>query len=202
MRKVLIARLNGTITEQPNLPNTNRTGVVFGSVRCGAELEQSEQGPIVFGSVLFVRLAISGYCGGIGHISQKYQNYLRLLKTPPEVICTLQLLHVLESTGEPLWFNNGLTEYKWANDDRFIEAEGWVGHDGHWGEGPARFPMEKCIESPPNQGVQNKAVNRPTLEMKKVFKEIVKEARMWDEICENHGLFEVAKGVSTPSVAH
>ena len=68
MRKVLIARLNGTITEQPNLPNTNRTGVVFGSVRCGAELEQSEQGPVVFGSVLFVRLAISAY-GNLAHRS-------------------------------------------------------------------------------------------------------------------------------------
>jgi len=59
VRKVLIARLDGTITKQPNLPNTNRTGVVFGSVPCGAELEQTEQGPVLFGSVLFVRLAIS-----------------------------------------------------------------------------------------------------------------------------------------------
>lgn len=160
-----------------------------------------------------------GYCGGIGHISLKYKRnraeedemteeerleYLQRMKTSPEVICTLQLLHVLESTGEPLWFNNGLTEYKWANDDNFIEAEGWVGHDGHWGEGPARFPMEKCIESPPNQpdglSPQNKAVNRPTPEMKKIFKEIVKEARKWDEICENHGLFKVVKGVPIPSV--
>ena len=53
MPKVLMARLNGTVTKQPNLPNTNRTGVVFGSVRCGAEPEQTEQGPILFGSVLF-----------------------------------------------------------------------------------------------------------------------------------------------------
>ena len=135
--------------------------------------------------------------------------YLDKLRLSPEVICTLQLLHVLESTGEPMWFNNGLIEYKWADDDQFIEAEGWVGHDGHWGAGPARFPMEKCIESPPNQGnspstggVQIKAVNRPTPEMKKVFEEIVKEARRWDEICENHGLFKVEKGVSTHNVVH
>ena len=53
--------VDGTITKQPNLPNTNRTGVVFGSVRCGAELEQTEQGPILFCSFLFVRLAISDH---------------------------------------------------------------------------------------------------------------------------------------------
>ena len=167
---------------------------------------------------------VQGYCGGIGHISRKYQKqraeedamteeeletYLKLVNISPEVICTLQLLHVLESTGEPLWFNNGLTENKWANDDQFIEVEGWVGHDGHWGEGPSRLPMERCIESPLNQGdsriagdIHNNAVNRPSPEMKKVFKEIVKEAKRWDEICENYGLFEVAKIVSTPIVEH
>jgi hypothetical protein len=166
---------------------------------------------------------VPGYSGGIGHVSLKYQKlrveedamnkkevaaYLERLKTSPEVVCTLQLLHVLESTGEPMWFNNGLIEYKWANDDQFIDAEGWVGHDGHWGEGPARFPMEKCVESPSKQGddriawdAQNKTVNRPTSEMKKIFKEIVKEAKRWDEICENHELFEIAKGVSTSVAA-
>src|SRR5438045_8768062 len=42
------------------LPNTNRTRVLFGSVRCGTELEQTEH---VLENVLFclfVRLAISG----------------------------------------------------------------------------------------------------------------------------------------------
>jgi hypothetical protein len=43
-----------------NLPNTNRTMTLFGSVRCGAELEQTEQDleNVRFG--LFVRLANSG----------------------------------------------------------------------------------------------------------------------------------------------
>jgi hypothetical protein len=43
-----------------NLPNTNRTRTLFGSVRCGAELEQTEQDleNVRFG--LFARLAISG----------------------------------------------------------------------------------------------------------------------------------------------
>ena len=43
------------------LLNANRTRVLFGSVRCGAELEQTERdlGNVLFG--LFVRLAISAY---------------------------------------------------------------------------------------------------------------------------------------------
>ena len=43
------------------LTNTNRTRVLFCSVRCGAELEQTEQAfeNVLFG--LFVRLAISVY---------------------------------------------------------------------------------------------------------------------------------------------
>ena len=42
-----------------NLPNTNRTRTLFGSVRYGAELEQTEQDleNVRFG--LFARLAIS-----------------------------------------------------------------------------------------------------------------------------------------------
>ena len=42
-----------------NPPNTNRTRTLFGSVRCGAELEQTEQDlkNVRFG--LFARLAIS-----------------------------------------------------------------------------------------------------------------------------------------------
>jgi hypothetical protein len=42
------------------LTNTNRTTVLFGSVRCGAELEQTEHDfeNVLF--CLFVRLAISG----------------------------------------------------------------------------------------------------------------------------------------------
>ena len=71
-----------------------------------------------------------------------------------------------------------------ANDDRFIEAEGRVGHDGHWGEGPARFPMEKCIESPPNQGEQNKAVNDRPRDEESVQGNRKGSERVWDEICE------------------
>ena len=41
------------------LPNTNRTRVLFGSVRCGAELEQTEQDLENVLFCLFVRLAIS-----------------------------------------------------------------------------------------------------------------------------------------------
>ena len=48
------------VLSSSNVPNTNRTRVLFGSVRCGAELELTEQdlGNVLF--CLFVRIAISG----------------------------------------------------------------------------------------------------------------------------------------------
>ena len=130
-------------------------------------------------------------------------SYLKILETSPEVICTLQLLHVLESTGAPLWFNNGLTEYKWANNDEFIQAEGWVGHDGRWGSGPKRFPMEVCVELPEDQVREfaeekelRRTVNRLTPEIQNVFTKILIEAKRWDDICVSLDLFSVSKGGS------
>ena len=53
----------------------------------------------------------------------------------------------IESTGEPLWFNNALTEFKGANDDSYFVLEGWIGHNENWygnGHDP-RFPNELSL---------------------------------------------------------
>ena len=54
-------------------------------------------------------------------------SYLKTMEHAEEIICTLQILHILESTESPLWFNNGLTEYKGTNNDHFLHAEGRLG---------------------------------------------------------------------------
>lgn len=159
---------------------------------------------------------VPGYSGGIGRISRKGErkdmdpdamteeervSYAKNLENAQEIVCTLQILHVLESTGQPLWFNNGLTEYKGANNDQFLHAEGWVAHDGHWGGGPTRFPNELCVE--PKEGEfdrllgdhrPRKSVQRFSPEMADTFQRIVQEARRWDNVCAELALFEVRKG--------
>ncbi|OLL26871.1 putative alpha-1,3-mannosyltransferase MNN14, partial [Neolecta irregularis DAH-3] len=55
-----------------------------------------------------------GYAGGIGRY--------RLNSTTH--ICSLQLLHVDES-GDPLWINNSLLDFKVANDDVYARFEAW-----------------------------------------------------------------------------
>ena len=160
---------------------------------------------------------VRGYSGGIGRISrqgekkdvnpetmteEEHASYLKTVENSPEVVCTLNILHVLESTGQPLWFNNGLIEYKGANNDQFLQAEGWVGHDGHWGGGPTRFPNELCVE--PKEGEfdrllgddkPRKSVNRLSPEMTETVQALIREARRWDNVCEEQGLFQIKKGV-------
>lgn len=90
---------------------------------------------------------VPGYSGGLGQISHPIEDDME--NPDEEQICTLQLLHVLESTGEPLWFNNALTVYKGADDDVYIDADGWVGHDGHWhGGGSEDIPNQLCVDMP------------------------------------------------------
>ena len=43
----------------------------------------------------------------------------------------------LESTGEPLWFNNAFIEYKGGEDDSYIVPEGW-----------GLFSNQLCVEIP------------------------------------------------------
>lgn len=159
---------------------------------------------------------VPGYSGGIGRISKKAQKkpteiqrlteeernkYLESLEASQEVICTLQILHISESDGQPFWFNNGLTEHKGDNNDQFLHAEGWVGHDGHWGGGPTRFPNELCIE--PVEGEFDRLlgdqkpkrfVNRISGSMAEIIQGLIQEAQRWDRICEELGLFHVRKG--------
>lgn len=159
---------------------------------------------------------VKGYSGGIGPISRKGQlkpeevekmreedllTYRQKLEKAEEIICTLQILHVLESSGTPLWFNNGLVEYKGVSNDQFIRAEGWVGHDGHWTSGPTRFPNELCIEQLDGEfdrilGDQRppKKVNRFSPEMAQTIEGLIKEAQRWDKRCEELGLYVVKKG--------
>lgn len=159
---------------------------------------------------------VKGYSGGIGRISRKGQlkpeevekmgeedllAYRQKLEKAEEIICTLQILHVLESTGLPLWFNNGLVEYKGVSNDQFIRAEGWVGHDGHWTSGPTRFPNEMCIEQLDGEfdrilgdERQPEKVNRFSSEMAQTIEGLIKEAQHWDRRCEELGLYVVKKG--------
>jgi len=161
---------------------------------------------------------VPGYSGGLGRISKKGQkkpedvarmnederlSYLVSLEDAQEIICTLQLLHVLESNGSPLWFNNGLAEYKGAFDDQFICAEGWVGHDGKWGSGPTRFPSEMCVE--PRDGEfdtsmgdqrAKKMVNRFSKGTSDLISRILEEAKRWDRYCEEEGLVVIKKAIS------
>jgi hypothetical protein len=158
---------------------------------------------------------VPGYSGGLGPISRKgerkdvdqekmteeeHVSYLKALERGQEIVCTLQILHVLESTGQPLWFNNGLTQYKGADNDQFIDAQGWVGHDGHWGGGPTRYPNEFCVE--PKEGEfdrllgddrPRRSVNRFSPEMAETIQRLIQEARHWDNVCEELGLYHVKK---------
>jgi len=158
---------------------------------------------------------VPGYSGGIGRISRKGQqnsetiaqmseeerlSYLESQKDAQEIICTLQLLHLLESNGLPFWFNNGLTEFKGAEDDQFIHAEGWVGHDGKWGGGPTRFPAEMCVEPKESQsdisfGAERsgRSVHRFDEEMTDRINRIIAEAKRSDQIYEEQGLFVIKK---------
>jgi hypothetical protein len=159
---------------------------------------------------------VPGYSGGIGRISRKGQkkveeiqrlseeerrSYLDELQNSQEIVCTLQILHALESNGLPFWFNNGLTEHKGDNNDQFLHAEGWVGHDGHWGGGPTRFPNELCIE--PQEGEfdrllgdqkPKRLVNRTSGAISETIGELILEAQRWDHRCEELGLIQVRKG--------
>ena len=159
---------------------------------------------------------VKGYSGAIGPISRKGQlkpeevakmrdedriSYEQKLEKADEMICTLQILHVLESSGMPLWFNNGLVEYKGESNDQFIRAEGWVGHDGRWGGGgPTRFPNELCIEQLEGEFDRilgdekpRKTVNRFSPETARIIEGLIQEARRWDRRCEELGLYVVKK---------
>src|SRR5271155_2480401 len=72
---------------------------------------------------------VPGYSGALGRITKPQGDDVPD-RARREEICTLQILHVLESTGQPFWFNNAMIENKAANDLQYIVPEGWIGHNG------------------------------------------------------------------------
>lgn len=130
---------------------------------------------------------VPGYSGGLGRISHPVTNHI---KNPfKEQICTLQLLHVLESTGEPLWFNNALTVFKGANDDMYIDADGWVGHDGQWHVGGSiDIPNQLCVDMPGGGGVR---AHRVDGELRWKLDSIIQLAKMYDSLMEDEGLVNI-----------
>ena len=139
---------------------------------------------------------VPGYSGGLGRISHPLENARP--NTHREHICTLQLLHVLESTQDPLWFNNAIVENKKAGNMEYIVAEGWVGHDGRWkGAVEARFRNEFCVEMPEGERDQvvglPDPVNRVEGELKKRLEKIVHLAEKYDEFMEEEELISIVR---------
>src|SRR2546430_1729783 len=136
---------------------------------------------------------VPGYSGAIGRITHPKENDHD--KDEEEEICTLQLLHILESTGEPLWFNNAITEYKGADDAQYIVPEGWVPHDGRWHGGGSRFPNEFCISMPkgPRDGLLGLAdpVHRVEGDLKWRLGRILEVVANYDEFMEQEELIQI-----------
>ena len=121
---------------------------------------------------------VPGYSGTIGRITHP-DNSVDI-----EQICSLQLLHLLESTGEPLWFNNAITEFKGANDVHYIVAEGWIGHNARWHGGATRFRNEFCAIMPQGERDRTMALPEPVIRVQGALKQqierIVQEAAKYD----------------------
>jgi hypothetical protein len=132
---------------------------------------------------------VPGYSGGIGRITNPFGN------VNIEEICTLQILHVLESTGEPLWFNNAIIESKAANDAQYIVAEGWVGHNGRWHPGGTRFRNEFCVNMPVSGRDRlvgfPKRVTRIEGILKARIETIVQEVSKYDALMRKEGLVTI-----------
>lgn len=130
---------------------------------------------------------VPGYSGGIGGITSHGENGDR------EHICTLQLLHVLESTQEPFWFNNAITEFKGANDGQYIHPDAWVPQDGRWHGGGTRFPNEFCVEMPKgNRDFPDKVIRLDDI-LKGQIENMVAEVTKYDGLMEQAGLIKISR---------
>jgi hypothetical protein len=132
------------------------------------------------------------YSGGIGPISSVPD------ETPlGEQICTLQLLHTLESTGEPLWFNNGLVEFKGAENDVYLRVEGWVPHGGKWRlcSEERMIPNLLCVVMPAGEKgfIEAGEVNRVESELRGRVERMIEVARRYDRMMEEAGLVSIQK---------
>lgn len=128
---------------------------------------------------------VPGYSGGIGRITSRDPG-------DKEHICTLQLLHVLESTQEPFWFNNAIIEFKGANDRQYIHPDAWVPHDGLWHGGGTRFPNELCVEMPEGNRDFPAKVIRLDERFKLQLESMVVEVAKYDALMEKAGLIEIS----------
>jgi len=138
---------------------------------------------------------VPGYSGGIGRITHQKEDDREI--EDKEEICTLQLLHVLESTKEPFWFNNGIVEFKGANDDKYIVPTGWVGHEGRWRGGGKRFPNELCISMPETWkdhllGAPDR-VHRVEGILKWKLERMIQEVAEFDKMMERRGLITISR---------
>ena len=139
---------------------------------------------------------VPGYSGGIGRISHPLE---RGSENPDkEQICTLQLLHVLESTQEPLWFNGAVVQDKKAGDAVYIEPEGWVGHDGRWAASRRpTFANEFCVTM--REGIRDRMlglpepVHRVEGEFKERLERIVHVAEIYDRLMEEENLISISR---------
>jgi Mannosyltransferase putative len=137
---------------------------------------------------------VPGYSGGIGRITHPKENDRD--NPDKEEICTLQLLHVLESTKEPFWFNNAIIEFKGANNAEYIVPEGWIPHDGRWHGGGHRFPNEFCVEMP--EGERDKLlgltepVRRVEGDLKWRLEKMIETVRRYDGLLETEELVRIS----------
>ena len=108
-------------------------------------------------------------------------------KDPKEFICTLNILHTLESDDfAPAWFNNGLLIEKHKHDREFIVVDGWVGAGGKWhGEGTAPFVAvrrvegaEWCVFPKPGDKIHRKEDDK--YQISQMIADMVKIAKKWD----------------------
>jgi hypothetical protein len=142
---------------------------------------------------------VPGYSGGIGRITHPKDgdgDETEREETEREEICTLQLLHVLESTKEPFWFNNGIVEFKGANDDKYIVPTGWVGHEGRWSGGGKRFPNELCISMPETWKDHLLGKPDPVYRVEGLLKwrleRMIQEVAGFDNMMERQGLIKIS----------
>jgi hypothetical protein len=138
---------------------------------------------------------VPGYSGGIGRISHDKEDDKVVMEK--EMICTLQLLHTLESTGEPLWFNNAITEFKGADDAHYIVPEAWIPHGGRWHGGETRFPNEFCVSMPESErdkmlGLPDH-VRRVEGDLKLRLDKMIQEVARYDELMEKEGLVQISR---------
>ena len=130
---------------------------------------------------------VPGYAGGIGTITPQTAN------ADKEHVCTSRILHLLESTGEPFWFNSGLSEFKWHNDDKYSVPDGWVGHNAEWYKDPGATRLDQfCAQVPEGFLRLQDPVKRVEGALKRALEEMIQLAKTYDDLMVHAGLIKIA----------